>query len=68
MSGKRSRKGIFIKTCTCLYDEKTAARLDRENEETWKGFVALEKYKRSLKEEALKLQVEDEKVRDDSKK
>lgn len=38
MSGKTSgKKVIFVKTCTCLYDEKTAARINRENEETWKG-------------------------------
>lgn len=32
------------------------------------GFVALEKYKRSLKKEALKVKDKDEKVRDDSRK
>ncbi|KAG9429456.1 hypothetical protein HZU67_08786 [Apis mellifera carnica] len=61
MSGKKLDDVIdfFTKICKCMYDEKTEARIRRENEETWKGFVALEKCKRSLKEiDDLKLKVE----------
>lgn len=32
-----SNKPGFLVRCGCLFDEKTRARLERENEETWKG-------------------------------
>lgn len=32
-----SNKPGFLLRCGCLFDEKTRARLERENEETWKG-------------------------------
>ncbi|KAK1124217.1 hypothetical protein K0M31_006592 [Melipona bicolor] len=45
--------------CGCLFDERTRARLERENQETLKGLLALESRKKIRKKEELELQRKD---------